>query len=169
MRIVWTDDKRAPVIELRRQGVAPKEIEERLGLTKGQVNGVLYDREAQAVDRSAWPVLPNRALTIAGMTDGASRERSRRVMALLDQGMSYVDIAAEVGVTKNTIAGIVHRARGRAPQPLPEPPPPPPKRDGCRWIDGHPCNPGWQFCCAPTLPGAAWCPAHRARVYQRER
>lgn len=40
-------------------------------------------------------------------------ETTERVLALVQTGKSYIDVAAEVGLTKNAISGIVNRAKQR--------------------------------------------------------
>jgi hypothetical protein len=89
-------------------------------------------------------------------------------------GAKMLEIAAELGLTKGQVAGIVNRAAlHRVPRP-PAPkltPRPADAKFGCRWIDRADHLQAMQrgedvYCGAEVVgPEHSWCAAHRARVY----
>lgn len=44
--------------------------------------------------------------------------RARRVLEMLEEGLTYVDIAEELGVKVTTIPGVIKRARKRLAKPV---------------------------------------------------
>lgn len=128
--------------------------------------------------------------------------RNQRIVALWNGGMSMTAIGHVLGISRNVVAGALHRARRRGEavesrgtpanirgarqatqksQRIPTRFPPtshqapafpgprlladPHEPIGCRWIDGE-VGGIWSYCRRPTLPGQAWCPGHRERVYR---
>lgn len=110
-----------------------------------------------------------------------------RLRALWAEGLTGGRIAKEIGRTKNSVLGRAHRlGLEKRPSPIRHGAAPAPKRpkselpssvgpltrgwerggrvDGCQWIEGDAV--GGVKCGAAVLPGTAWCPEHRARVYQ---
>lgn len=93
---------------------------------------------------------------------------------MIARGCTFSEVARELGVTRNAVAGRTDRMRRKA---GPPPPPPlpvwPPKRDpakeprGCRWIDGDPKTKDWGYCQKTTVGDGdyPWCKEHRLRVY----
>lgn len=97
-------------------------------------------------------------------------ELRARIVALFEAGKTRREIAAELGVTKNSVIGHLLRAGLSTPIPavrMPLPPQvdmfPPPAH--CQFITGD--EPAaWVFCGDPVeREGEAWCSAHRRRVY----
>jgi GcrA cell cycle regulator len=116
-----------------------------------------------------------------------------RVAAMLKQGMSRRQIALQMGVSRNTCAGRIHRdddlravAPGRLPPrpkrvapvtPPPDLPPPVMRRvplkdlgqDECTWpvttVPDRKVIGAFLFCGAETNPLAMWCPYHKQLGY----
>jgi len=110
------------------------------------------------------------------------------VLDLIGEGLTDTEIAARLGVTRNSVIGHRHRAGvacnvsdspfsrrkhndgrkfpnwkggigARTANPLSP-------SNSCKWIDGDPQKSGWSYCGAPVSHvGSAWCAAHRKRVY----
>ena len=93
------------------------------------------------------------------------------IRELATSGVAPKDICRTLGLTKGTVAGWLSRNRGCRPVLPPEAPPPDfPPSGHCLWINGDPREPNFSFCAQPTGDTLdPWCPAHRKRVYVRER
>lgn len=123
---------------------------------------------------------------MTGMTS-RNRERCREVIEMVEAHVPYVDIAAQLGVTRNVIAGIVYRMRreaGKTTTRKSAPPASAPREipwspivesrsslpladrpvvvsvDECRWPIGDVGAPGFHFCCGPALKGGPYCAEH---------
>lgn len=121
-------------------------------------------------------------------------ERIESVRRGLEAKRSRSSIAAELGISKNKLAGIISRwvhpahpelkqrtapprkpkqpqrawVKQPAPRAAPEPPPPappPPRLLLCQW----PLNDGrpWLFCEAEAEPGTPYCAVHCQRAFQK--
>jgi hypothetical protein len=169
----WTAEDVAQAIELRVQGHGPVAIGREVGRTAAAVGNFLY----RCKRRGRPPGSPVRRATRQWPA-----ERVARVLQLYAEDWTYSAIAAELGCTKNAIAGVIHRTAvpqvqaGRARQCRGTAPPLPSleerlnwprvQQTGCRWIDGDPAEPGWAYCGEVCMAGSSWCAAHAARLYQ---
>ena len=169
-QLYWTEERRAPLVALRRKGVRPQVIADRLGLTPGSVQHALTLVPQE--ERRAWPILVGGNPQVTENPE--QREREKRVQRLRLAGLDYQQIADTIGCTKGVVAGILYRLREKAQaeaedrrraakamqaQEMPA--------IGCRWIAGDPRDAGWSFCAEPVIEGTAWCREHRARIYLR--
>lgn len=93
-------------------------------------------------------------------------ELVERVLALRAAGRSMTAIGAELGLTKNQVAGMLYRLRHANSKPVPpqRPPRPPwygdcPAPGACSWpvSEGRP----WRFCAQDREPGGVYCTRHR--------
>ena len=97
-------------------------------------------------------------------------------------GLGYVEIATRLGLTKNTVAGILFRYRQRIFDTVPKGVAAIDERlrweminaGGCRWVIGTP-GPGgpgageWHWCGEKlSRPGAPYCTAHEALTRHRQ-
>ena len=96
-------------------------------------------------------------------------ERVTRLLALLDAGMDYRAISAELGCSKNAVSGKVSRlGLDRQPASTLE------KRlnwerveaKGCRWVEGDPRK-DWHWCGAPQEAGKPYCADHLRRAWHK--
>lgn len=113
------------IISLRSQGMRPCEISKRLKVTKGVVAGALY--RAGMTERTDWrsrPPLPpqaqkphkNREPRPAGsMAEKMKKASWRRMEAqrLYDEGKTYAEIGAAIGVVTNGVSSYVLNKRRR--------------------------------------------------------
>jgi GcrA cell cycle regulator len=107
-----------------------------------------------------------------------------RIKELMPEHLSHQQMAALLGVSKNTVSGQVHRMReaGELP-PLEKPnrftPPPMPRSTitvlpvrrryspykTCQYPHGHPKERGFRFCGEKTAQGSPYCPKHHRACY----
>jgi hypothetical protein len=160
----WSAEDIARVVELRAQALGPVAIARELGTTTAAVANFLYRRKRRG-GRPWSPVRP--------VSPQWPAERVARALQLAAQGVTYTQIAVELGATKNAVAGIVHRRRQPAVPLLAQLEArlnwPQVRQTGCRWIAGDPAEPGWAYCGEVCLAGSSWCAAHAARLYQKPR
>ena len=101
------------------------------------------------------------------------------------EGLSYREMAARLGVTRNTVASRIRRLKIARPVDTPfrrRSTAGAAKRGGgrlqaikkfvafdsprsCRWIEGDPCGAETEFCGVKTVPGKPYCAKHCARAY----
>ncbi|MBM3568163.1 MAG: global cell cycle regulator GcrA-like protein [Alphaproteobacteria bacterium] len=115
-------------------------------------------------------------------------EKVDQLKGLWQEGLSTAEIGRRLGITKNAVVGKAHRMNLPArPSPVkrrseprimaPQPPQPqiamtpmpaPPNFVGpkCQWPIGHPREPGFRFCGAPSAQGRPYCPAHASIAYR---
>jgi len=99
-------------------------------------------------------------------------ERDALIEQMWREGFSVREIAAQFGVSRNTIIGRARRMK-LGPHPadpcLPPPPLSKPELDwsGCLWPFGDPGKDDFHFCAATKLLGKSWCAEHFARAYAR--
>jgi hypothetical protein len=123
-------------------------------------------------------------------------ERDARLLELYAKDWTYIAIGGELGLTKNQVAGLIHRSgpaqeikrtrKRRPPNFLPvlltglaaieartggERV----STAGCRWIHGHTSegigrerqpSSDWHWCGAKRMPDSPYCAAHRAAAYK---
>lgn len=105
-------------------------------------------------------------------------ERDNDVFMLLAEGLSFSEIAARFGCTKNAVAGAVDRARrrgeiddsGAAPKSCTK------NRldryhvgiNGCRWVVGEPGTSDWRWCGGTlVLEKPPYCAEHLSKILAR--
>lgn len=108
-------------------------------------------------------------------------DKIKQLKKLWSKGKSTVEIAKELGISKNAVVGKVHRLE------LKNRPSPIKKKEGiartptaqkkqnmtlmdlrinsCRWPIGDPKEPHFHFCGADTALGKPYCPAHCKIAY----
>jgi GcrA cell cycle regulator len=99
----------------------------------------------------------------AAAANALAPERVARVFALLAKGLTYAHAAAEVGVSKGAIAGLLHRRGGPSSLELLD------KRlgwervrqRGCAWVIGDPRSPDWTWCGGVPVAGSSYCIRHQ--------
>lgn len=93
---------------------------------------------------------------VSNKSDWWNQDRIDRLVELREAGMTYGQIADEMGTTKNAIVGKASRIR-----PVTEPPPPQPTERQCRWPLWGDEAPTHAYCLVPTdLLGSSYCGAH---------
>ena len=111
-------------------------------------------------------------------------DKIKQLKKLWTKGKSTVEIAKELGISKNSVIGKVHRLELTArPSPIKKkevkvvaPPPPKKKTTGkchlmdlknnsCRWPIGEPENEDFHFCGKPTVTGKPYCSEHCKEAY----
>jgi len=99
---------------------------------------------------------------------------ARTAQALRAAGLSYLQIAARLGLAngKSSVQGLLKR-KLPPPPPWTEPPPfiiasrLPPINRGCQWAFND--HAPWEWCGAKVDRGQVWCEEHRAMVYHQPR
>ena len=105
-------------------------------------------------------------------------DRNAAIERRYAEGATFGTIAAELGVSRNVVAGHLNRRRLLSRQEkgsaaniveMTHPAPLIPSH-GCLWAEGH--RPDLRFCGEPVVHTGSpftwsWCAEHRARVYQR--
>ncbi|MCC7272347.1 MAG: GcrA cell cycle regulator [Alphaproteobacteria bacterium] len=153
----WTEERIAELKRLWSEGYSASQIAERLGgITRNAVIGKAHRLH-----------LPSRPSPIQRQM-GERRMRSRTVMR-----PAAIRAAAPEVMRAQAPAVVVAR---------PAPPPPPkPVRGGpidystalsltdrhCHWPIGHPNEPGFHFCGAPSAAGRPYCSAHCQVAYRK--
>jgi GcrA cell cycle regulator len=151
----WTAERLDELRPLLAQGLSHAECGYRLG-------GLSAQQISSAV--SHHHLLPNRHPGCVPAWFGERRDELGRMVNQIPCPR-YTALAAHFGCTKNAIAGAVNRHCLKAPPAprvvieLPEP-------RCCAWPHGHPGEPGYHYCGAPTVSlGASYCAIHHATAY----
>jgi GcrA cell cycle regulator len=99
---------------------------------------------------------------------GLDAATKAEIARLWEEGPSTSEIARRLGITKNTVIGVVHRM-GLEPRVVRMKPEQPkaefPGSGKCCWPSGHPGEAEFHFCGAPADPGSPYCPRHHAQAY----
>lgn len=150
--------------EIRRlaeSGVVAKQIAVRLGIADTTVY------KAAKVHNFPLPPDPR---AISGGSKFWSRHEAE-VQQFLREGLSCAEIGRRIGKTKNAVIGWLDRCGGRKKERNPFMPKHkpyiefPPARC-CVWPHGHPPEPGFHFCGAPTAPEKSYCAEHHRAAYR---
>ena len=107
------------IIESYRDGLSLDGVGALFGLTPERVRQILHREGAEVRSKSdaiklSWENGNHRA---AGRRSCARKpypqheKRNARVLKMRDEGKTYNDIAVEVGVSRNVVAGIIHREK----------------------------------------------------------
>ncbi|MBR6411612.1 MAG: global cell cycle regulator GcrA-like protein [Alphaproteobacteria bacterium] len=115
-------------------------------------------------------------------------DKIKQLKKLWTKGKSTVEIAKELGISKNSVIGKVHRLdltarpspikKKEVPAPAPVPSKPQPKKktvgkchlmdlksNTCRWPIGEPENEDFHFCGKTTVTGKPYCEEHCKAAY----
>lgn len=104
-------DLRARIMSEWAKGRFPSEIASEFGLTKSKVDHIVRDGP-DAAKASADHFRNKAAREPRKYQSPESADREARVLELWGGGASAGEIGDEFGITRNTVIGIVHRARG---------------------------------------------------------
>lgn len=157
MTRTWTAPRLTNLIILWKEGLSATKIGIRLNLSK---NAVLGKAHRLGLALRASPFSPGQLGTRRKLRHQQLQEQSQAVPEVLQvaQDLELPILQEKEPAAFHYVAPPLREA-AHAPHYQQK------QFDRCQWPQGHPGQPGFQYCSAPVDPGRPYCPTHAARAY----
>lgn len=102
-----------------------------------------------------------KSCAVSAVASAAPRcDRNERIIEMRKANPTWpaARLARELGLTRNTVIGVLHWAGLTSKAKRVEIARREPR--GCRYIHGHPDQPHWHYCQAKQRPGSSYCETH---------
>lgn len=145
----WTDERIEVLKTHWREDMSTRKIGEILGCTKNAV-----------ISKAKRVGLRQHAKASPAFSDKVKTH----IMSAVKYGETPAAAARQIGVSRDSARYLIERVGAEVVNNAPIP-----QTYGCRWPHGHPGEPGFHFCTAPTTKDKfnnSYCAEHFARAYR---